>query len=47
MVVSESGKEATLTILSEGEFVGEGALAGQALRIWFCEGYDGLRIAPD
>jgi CRP/FNR family cyclic AMP-dependent transcriptional regulator len=32
-VVSQVGKEATLGILSEGEFFGEGALAGQSLRI--------------
>jgi CRP/FNR family transcriptional regulator, cyclic AMP receptor protein len=32
-VVSESGKEATLAILGEGEFFGEGGLAGQLLRI--------------
>jgi len=32
-VVSKTGKEATLGILSEGQFFGEGALAGQLLRI--------------
>jgi len=32
-VVSTIGKEATLGILSEGEFFGEGGLAGQALRM--------------
>src|ERR1700675_3508132 len=32
-VVSKSGKEATLGILSEGEFFGEGSLAGQPLRM--------------
>jgi CRP/FNR family transcriptional regulator, cyclic AMP receptor protein len=32
-VVSKNGKEATLGILSEGEFFGEGGLAGQPLRI--------------
>jgi CRP/FNR family transcriptional regulator, cyclic AMP receptor protein len=32
-VVSEIGKEATLGILSEGEFFGEGGLAGQPLRM--------------
>ena len=32
-VVSKVGKEATLAILSEGEFFGEGSLAGQALRM--------------
>jgi CRP/FNR family transcriptional regulator, cyclic AMP receptor protein len=32
-VVSERGKEATLGILSEGEFFGEGGLAGQPFRM--------------
>jgi CRP/FNR family cyclic AMP-dependent transcriptional regulator len=32
-VVSESGKEATLGILSEGQFFGEGSLAGQTIRM--------------
>ena len=32
-VVSKVGKEATVGILSEGEFVGEGGLAGQSLRM--------------
>ena len=32
-VVSEIGKEATLGILSEGDFFGEGGLAGQPLRM--------------
>jgi CRP/FNR family cyclic AMP-dependent transcriptional regulator len=32
-VVSERGKEATLGILSNGEFFGEGGLAGQPLRM--------------
>src|SRR5580704_2187227 len=32
-VVSETGKEATLGVLSEGEFFGEGGLAGQPLRM--------------
>jgi len=32
-VVSEGGKEATLGILSEGDFFGEGGLAGQPLRM--------------
>ena len=31
-VVSEAGKEATLGILSEGDFFGEGGLGGQILR---------------
>ena len=32
-VVSETGKEATLGILNDGSFFGEGALAGQTLRM--------------
>jgi CRP/FNR family transcriptional regulator, cyclic AMP receptor protein len=32
-VVSKVGKEATLGILSEGQFFGEGSLAGQSLRM--------------
>src|SRR5437868_9369866 len=32
-VVSKSGKEATIGIVHEGEFIGEGALAGQLLRM--------------
>ena len=32
-VVSKNGKEATLGILNEGQFFGEGSLAGQALRM--------------
>ena len=32
-VVSETGKEATLAILGEGDFFGEGGLAGQPLRM--------------
>jgi CRP/FNR family cyclic AMP-dependent transcriptional regulator len=32
-VVSEAGKEATLATLSEGDFFGEGGLAGQLLRM--------------
>ena len=32
-VVSATGKEATIGILGEGEFFGEGSLAGQALRM--------------
>ena len=32
-VVSKNGKEATIGILSEGNFFGEGSLAGQALRM--------------
>ena len=32
-VVSETGKEATIGILSEGNFFGEGCLTGQPLRL--------------
>ncbi len=32
-VVSKAGKEATIAIVSEGSFFGEGALAGQVLRM--------------
>jgi len=32
-VVSKTGKEATIALLSEGSFFGEGSLAGQTLRI--------------
>src|SRR5271165_542053 len=32
-VVSQAGKEATVGILAEGSFFGEGALAGQAFRM--------------
>ena len=32
-VVSNTGKEATIGILSEGDFFGEGSLAGQSLRM--------------
>lgn len=32
-VVSKTGKEATIAIMSEGNFFGEGALAGQPLRM--------------
>jgi len=33
-VVSKSGKEATIGILNEGDFFGEGALSGQVLRMF-------------
>jgi CRP/FNR family cyclic AMP-dependent transcriptional regulator len=33
-VVSQSGKEATIGILNEGDFFGEGCLAGQILRLF-------------
>jgi CRP-like cAMP-binding protein len=36
-VVSKIGKEATIGILSEGKFFGEGALAGQAVRMGSAE----------
>jgi CRP/FNR family transcriptional regulator, cyclic AMP receptor protein len=32
-VVSETGKEATIGILNEGDFLGEGCLTGQSLRL--------------
>ncbi|MFZ1053523.1 MAG: cyclic nucleotide-binding domain-containing protein, partial [Candidatus Sulfotelmatobacter sp.] len=32
-VVSKTGKEATIGILNEGDFFGEGCLTGQALRL--------------
>jgi len=32
-VVSKTGKEATIGIVGEGQFIGEGSLAGQALRM--------------
>src|ERR1700719_2434596 len=32
-VVSKTGKEATLGMLSDGQFFGEGSLAGQSLRM--------------
>ena len=32
-VLSEAGREATLGILSDGSFLGEGSLAGQTLRM--------------
>ena len=32
--LSQRGKEATLGILSEGEFFGEGGLGGQLVRVW-------------
>jgi CRP/FNR family cyclic AMP-dependent transcriptional regulator len=33
-VVSKTGKEATIGILNEGDFFGEGCLTGQPLRLW-------------
>jgi CRP-like cAMP-binding protein len=32
-VVSKTGKEATIGILNEGDFFGEGCLAGQSIRL--------------
>ncbi len=37
-VVSERGKEATVGVLNSGDFFGEGALAGQALRMGSASG---------
>src|SRR5271157_4916227 len=42
-VVSEAGKEATLGILHESDFFGEGGLAGQVLRHVVCNRDDKLR----
>jgi CRP/FNR family cyclic AMP-dependent transcriptional regulator len=42
-VVSEAGKEATLGILSEGDFFGEGGLAGQLTRYVMRDSLDRLR----
>src|SRR5229473_6997113 len=44
-VVSKSGKEATLGILNQGDFFGEGALAGQTLRMGFAVAMTGLRAS--
>jgi len=33
-IVSKSGKEATLGILNEGDFIGEGCLTGQTRRLF-------------
>ena len=44
-VVSKVGKEASLGILSEGEFFGEGGLAGQTLAHGICNCHDGLRTS--
>ncbi len=38
-VVSKRGKEATIGILDEGNFFGEGSLAGQPLRIGFANAF--------
>ena len=44
-VVSKIGKEATIAIVNEGNFFGEGSLAGQLLRMG--SGNDGLRDSAD
>jgi CRP-like cAMP-binding protein len=46
-VVSKIGKEATLGILSEGEFFGEGGLAGQPCTHGVCDRNDGLRTSAN
>jgi CRP-like cAMP-binding protein len=46
-VISSNGKEATIGILGEGDFFGEGCLAGQRLRMGFASAFtncDILRI---
>ena len=45
-VVSEAGKEATLGILNEGDFFGEGGLAVQLQRYVVGNCYDRLRSSP-
>lgn len=46
-VASNDGKEATTGILVDGEFFGEGALAGQPLPHGVCNRNDGLRCSAD
>ena len=46
-VVSKIGKEATIGILGEGEFFGEGGLAGQPLRMGSANRNDGLRASAN
>ena len=46
-VVSQVGKEATLGILSEREFFGEGSLAGQPLADGVCHRHDRLQTSTD
>jgi CRP-like cAMP-binding protein len=41
-VVSQSGKEATIGILNEGDFFGESCLAGQTLRLFSATANDRL-----
>ncbi len=43
-VVSKSGKEATIGILNEGDFFGEGSLAGQSLRMGSASALTGCEI---
>src|ERR1700694_2218238 len=45
-VVSEGGREATLGILSEGDFFGEGGLAGQPLRMSSATAMTDCVLAP-
>ena len=46
MVVSNNGKEATLGILSTGDFFGEGSLAGQTLRMGSATAMTALQTDP-
>jgi CRP/FNR family transcriptional regulator, cyclic AMP receptor protein len=43
-VVSQAGKEATIALLAEGSFFGEGALAGQVLRMGSAEAMSDCEI---
>src|ERR1700677_3915564 len=43
-VVSKTGREATIGMLSDGNFFGEGSLAGQALRMGSAAGRTGCEI---
>ena len=43
-VVSERGKEATVGVLNSGDFFGEGALAGQTLRMGSASGMTGCDL---
>src|ERR1019366_5037775 len=45
-VVSEAGKEATIAIVSEGNFFGEGSLAGQLLRMGSAAAMTDCEILP-
>ena len=46
-VTSEQGREAIVAILGDGEFFGEGCLAGQLLRIGTATAIDRLHSAQD